>query len=158
MKFLATLQQQLGFTNSEIKVVLFLSAAFIAGLGIRWYDGATQKQGAIPPDYASADSEFTARSRSLASLGPSIAASPAAAPSAHRKPTLKDQSVNINTASAAQLIQLPGIGSSYAERIIAYRTEHKRFKNVNELGNVKGIGKKRLDQLRQFVTVGQNTK
>ncbi len=74
-------------------------------------------------------------------------------PSASQHSNLED--INLNTATAAQLVQLPGIGPSYAERIIAYRTEHGSFKTVDELENVKGIGKKRLEQIRPFVRVGR---
>lgn len=156
MKFLGSLQQHLGFTNNEVRVVLFLSATFLVGLGIRWYDTATQRQITPSFDYARVDSEFAARSGALASFPPSpsvAAAPPSSLP--RRKPTLKPESINVNSASAAQLVQLPGIGPSYAERIVAYRTEHGSFKTVDELKNVKGIGKKRLEQIRPFVTVGE---
>jgi competence protein ComEA len=151
MKFLVSLQQQLGFTHNEVKVVLFLSATFLAGLGIRWYNAATQKQVAVPFDYARADSEFAARSKTLATFTPSGAAETSRA--SVRKPALKPENIDLNTATTAQLIQLPGIGPSYAERIIAYRTEHGSFKTVDELENVKGIGKKRLEQIRPFIRV-----
>lgn len=57
--------------------------------------------------------------------------------------------VNINTADADTLAQaLRGIGRSKAEAIVAYRDEHGPFKSLDELGNVKGIGDKTLEQLR----------
>jgi competence ComEA-like helix-hairpin-helix protein len=153
MKFLGSLQQRFGFTRNEARVVLFLTATFLVGLGIRWYDATVRQQDIPPFDYSLVDSEFTARSNALASLAPSPSITPTTPPVAHRKPVLKAGSVNLNTATAAQLIQLPGIGPSYAERIIAYRAEHGPFKSADELENVKGIGKKRLEQLRRFVTV-----
>jgi comEA protein len=152
MKFPASLQQQLGFTHNEVRVVLFLSATFLAGLGIRWYDAATQKQAAVPFDYTRADSEFVARSAAPAAIAPSGAAETSVAPV--RKPALNPGGIDLNTATAAQLVQLPGVGPSYAERIIAYRTEHGSFRTVDELENVKGIGKKRLEQIRPFVRAG----
>ncbi len=152
MKVLPHLQQRFGFTHNEIRVVLFLSATFLLGLGIRWFESATRNTPSIPFDYAGADSAFAARSKTLAAASPSSTLPPATAP--HRKQELREQSVNLNSASAAQLIQLPGIGPSYAERIIAYRTEHGPFKSVDELEQVKGIGKKRLEKIRPFVTVG----
>ena len=154
MKVLTSLQQRLGFTHNEVKVVLFLSAMFLLGLGIRWYNAATQQDRTVLFDYASADSEFATRSSALASVTPPAPAAPApSASSTRRKPVLAPKSVNLNTASAEQLILLPGIGPSYAARIVAYRTEHGPFASIDELGEVKGIGKKRLEQIRPFVTV-----
>lgn len=59
--------------------------------------------------------------------------------------------VNINTAGLSELQQLKGIGETYARRIIDYRKEHGRFESIEELINVKGIGKKRLDTIRPFI-------
>jgi competence protein ComEA len=156
MKFLASLQQQLGFTHNEVKVVLFLSVAFLAGLGIRWYDDAARKQSAVPFDYARADSEFATRSKALASFAPADHVETNAAP--QRKPAPTPENIDLNTASSAQLTRLPGIGPSYAARIVAYRTEHGTFKTVDELENVKGIGRKRLEQIRPFIRVGEEPK
>ena len=61
--------------------------------------------------------------------------------------------VNVNTAAAPQLIALPGVGKTTAERIIAYRSEHGPFQNVDDLVNVKGIGKKTLEKMRKMITV-----
>lgn len=60
-------------------------------------------------------------------------------------------SVSVNTADAGELTRLPGIGPSYAERIIAYREEHGAFQDINELLKVRGIGEKRLESIRPFV-------
>lgn len=69
------------------------------------------------------------------------------------KATVPTGKVNINTASVAQLDTLPGIGPAYAQRIIDYRTAHGNFKTINELDNVKGIGKATIDKLREMVTL-----
>ncbi|MFM7679483.1 MAG: helix-hairpin-helix domain-containing protein [Roseiflexaceae bacterium] len=48
--------------------------------------------------------------------------------------------IAINTATAATLAELPGIGPALAERIVVYRTTHGNFANMEELGEVPGIG------------------
>jgi competence protein ComEA len=63
------------------------------------------------------------------------------------------QAVNINTATAAQLQDLPGIGAKTAERIIDYRQKNGGFKKIEELMNVKGIGEKSFLKLKDRITV-----
>ncbi len=61
--------------------------------------------------------------------------------------------VDLNTATAAQLDTLPGVGPATATAIINDRTANGPFKSVNDLGRVRGIGNAKLDQLRPLVTV-----
>ncbi len=65
----------------------------------------------------------------------------------------KPLSVNINQASAEELVKLPGIGPSYAEKIIKYRQENGGFKSAEELQKVKGIGNKKFIKIKRFITV-----
>ena len=61
--------------------------------------------------------------------------------------------IDLNTADAAALDSLPGVGPVLAQRILDWRTQHGRFTSVDELGEVSGIGDKILAQLRPKVTV-----
>jgi competence protein ComEA len=63
------------------------------------------------------------------------------------------QPVDLNSATSEQLDALPGIGPSTAEAIISYRREHGRFRSVDELLEVRGIGQAKLDELRAKVRV-----
>ena len=75
----------------------------------------------------------------------------------HREEPVRYPTVNgkvpINTAPAAQLETLPGIGPAKAAAIVAYRDEHGPFGSLEELLEVKGIGRKTLDNLRDLITL-----
>ncbi|GAB4400832.1 MAG: hypothetical protein Kow00123_09360 [Anaerolineales bacterium] len=61
--------------------------------------------------------------------------------------------LNLNTATAAELEQLPGIGPALAARIVQYRQEHGPFRTVDALLLVSGIGPSTLERIRNLVTV-----
>ena len=62
--------------------------------------------------------------------------------------------VNLNTASEAELDAIKGIGPGKAKAIVEYRDKNGPFKTVDDLGNVKGFGKKSIDKLRPELSVG----
>ncbi|MGE0450173.1 MAG: ComEA family DNA-binding protein [Vicinamibacterales bacterium] len=62
--------------------------------------------------------------------------------------------VNLNTATAADLEKLPGIGAKTAQRILEYRQKNGPFKKIEELMNVQGIGEKSFLKLRPQLAVG----
>lgn len=61
--------------------------------------------------------------------------------------------ININTADQATLQLLPGIGETYATRIMDYRLENKGFSSIEELLKIRGIGQKRLAKIRPLITI-----
>ena len=61
--------------------------------------------------------------------------------------------VNINTATLTELDTLPRIGPAIGQRIIDFRTEHGGFKNAAEIMNVRGIGEKTFEKLKDLITV-----
>ena len=63
--------------------------------------------------------------------------------------------VDINTASAAELATLPGIGEVLAGRIADYRAEHGPFKSLDGLLEVEGIGEGKLAKLKPEATAGK---
>ena len=65
--------------------------------------------------------------------------------------------ININTATAEELVELPGIGNKIANRIIEYREKNGNFKTIEEIMNVKGIGKKKFKKIKGLITVGDET-
>ncbi len=61
--------------------------------------------------------------------------------------------VNINTASAEELMKVKGIGAKRAAAIIAYRTQHGKFASLEELTKVKGVNAKFLAKNRDHLTI-----
>ena len=61
--------------------------------------------------------------------------------------------VNINTANVDELATLPGIGPAKAEAIVKYRKDHGKFKKVEDLKEVKGIGDKIIEKIKPEATV-----
>lgn len=65
-----------------------------------------------------------------------------------------DGKLNINTATIEDLSMLPGIGEALAGRIVDYREENGGFHSLDELLEVRGIGKASLSKLKEYLTLG----
>jgi comEA protein len=65
------------------------------------------------------------------------------------------QPVNINTANSEQLQQVPGIGPATADKILQMRKAYGPFKSVDDLLAIRGLGAKRLEKMRKYLTVGK---
>ena len=88
---------------------------------------------------------FASMALALALAFPLLAA-PDRAPRAPQRP------VNLNTATVTELMQLPRVGPTTAERIVAFRKQHGGFLRPEELMNVKGIGEKAFAKLKPFLS------
>jgi competence protein ComEA len=82
-------------------------------------------------------------------LEPAPGASEGVAPDAPAGTTL----VNVNTATAAELETLPGIGEVLAQAIIDFREDSGPFTSVDQLIDVSGIGEVTLEEIRELVTI-----
>lgn len=69
----------------------------------------------------------------------------------HRPQTIG--TININTATIDELMQLPGIGELTAQNIVDYRTRKGYFNTVDELCNISGISTRKLDEIRKYIRV-----
>lgn len=73
-------------------------------------------------------------------------------------PQEKSEKININTAPAERLQELPRIGEKVAQRIVDFRTKNGKFKTIEDLMKVKGIGEKIFDLIKDRITVGSPEK
>ncbi|TDD65846.1 helix-hairpin-helix domain-containing protein, partial [Jiangella aurantiaca] len=80
-------------------------------------------------------------------------AAPAAPPGAGSSGQTPAAPIDLNTATAAELESLPGIGPALAGRILEWRAQNGRFTTIDELREVAGIGEQRFAQLEPLVTV-----
>ena len=65
--------------------------------------------------------------------------------------------ININTADATQLVLLPRVGPSVAQRILAHRKENGPFKKIEDLMLVSGIGEKTFQLIKPYVSLAGDT-
>ena len=66
------------------------------------------------------------------------------------------QPVNLNTATSEQLQQVPGIGPATADKILKMRKSYGPFKSVDDLLAIRGLGPKRLEKMRKYLTAGKS--
>ena len=66
-----------------------------------------------------------------------------------------EKKININTASLAEFQKLPRIGEKVAQRIIDFRKKNGKFKKIEEIMKVKGIGEKTFKKIKDLISVGE---
>lgn len=163
MKLLERLNQRMGFTRNESLVVLFLVGSLVVGGAVKLFkELAGDPAGTY--DYSRLDQEFVLRSQAAfeqGGLGGGREGADSARPrtpihpSAGKLKSPPEKKININTATKQVLMRLPGIGETTAERILLYRQDQGPFKRIDDLQEVKGIGKKKLERLVPYVTAGE---
>lgn len=72
-----------------------------------------------------------------------------------KKPPVKP--ININAATSEELQKVPGIGPATAQKILQMRKSYGAFKSVDDLLAIRGLGQKRLDKMRKYLTVGRTS-
>ncbi len=85
---------------------------------------------------------------------PALAAPPPPSRSGSSAKPAPATPVDINTASAADLQTVPGIGKALAQRIVEFREKNGPFSQVDDLVKIRGIGEKSIVRLKPYLTVG----
>jgi competence ComEA-like helix-hairpin-helix protein len=145
------------FSRAETFALAILLLMILIGGGILLYQNSTQT---LPPElfFQSAGAATTQPNTSAPILqsNPKPTDQPQAASSALAKKPAKPTSLmlNINTAPAESLMMLPRVGNVVGQRIIDLRQRLGRFDSVEQLVQVRGIGKKTLELIRPNIMVG----
>ena len=121
------------------KIVLGLTAAFLVVTGGYFVSG----------QLGEAEYQVT-----VSKQVPAVSASLPEVEDGYPDSLLEGEVIDLNTASAADLTRLPGIGEKRAQAIVAWREEHGPFQSVDELVQVSGIGEKLLAGLRDYAAAG----
>lgn len=166
----------IGFTKNETRVVLLIISVLIIGAGIKYYKYLFTGDN-TQYDYSKSDGEFrklteearkkefdaiindTIKNEDAGNISEELKKEQDSIESIEKEPRiskkelkLREKSINLNTAGIDELISLPGIGQSTAEKIIEYRNKKGKFKNVKDIMNVKGIGEKKFEKIKGYLT------
>jgi comEA protein len=155
---------KIGFTETEIKVLLFLLAIFLAGFTyikvIKGGTEATYKEFDYSKEESSLLKSEQGNSLEEASLPEDKDSIRKQVLELKGKPyktnTKKEpveKSINLNTASQEELMKISGIGEKTAGNIISYREKNGKFKTLDELMNVKGIGDAKFAKFKKYLFI-----
>jgi competence protein ComEA len=164
---LKKLSRKIGFTLTEIRVLLLLTIVFLAGLLYKnFYKDKPETEYKIY-DYSKEDSAFNYHKNQIIEeiskekttenkVDIKSEVLQLTKPDYNKidnQPPLEEKSINLNTAGIDLLERLPGIGKKTAEKIIAYREKIKKFKSIDDLIQVNGIGTSKLNKIRKFLYI-----
>ncbi len=147
------------FTKQEQRFVLFLVFSFLIGLGVSYYRKARLAK--PNSEWAAAQEamlqEFRTRSQSAANansrdtLDASMPGKKTIPPRTSK--TSLVSKIDINSASAEELSDLPRIGLVTAQKIVEYREQEGAFRTIDDLKKVKGIGPATFEKIKDSITV-----
>lgn len=148
----------------EAKVILFLIAALIVGSLIE-YSGTENKFAQNDSELMKLDSAFNSVKNEISEDSAKIQNkkfdnkqelsefSKEKAAENSKNQIAESRQYNLNTITVSQLLTLNGVGEKVAENIVNYRNQIRKFESLDQLLEVKGIGEKKLNQLKKFLII-----
>lgn len=139
------------YRRRELWLLLFLAASLAVGLAVREFRAGL-------PELAERLEQFDVEetpgpTRSTPSGGAATGASAPAPAKLSATDARRDGRLDLNRATSADFQRLPGIGPALAQRIVETRERQGRFASPEDLRRVPGIGPKKLEAIRELVTV-----
>lgn len=163
---LERISKKFGLTQTELKITLFVIVVFIFGFTYKVF---FDKQESVPYqifDYSEEDEKFYASSNDTSLIISQksdekevdykqevLDFNSQSFDNIQKKNLPAEKSINLNTAGLEEFFNLPGIGPKTAQNIIDYRNLHKRFRNINELLDVNGIGEAKLAKIKKYIFI-----
>lgn len=161
------ISKKLGFTETEIKIILFLTITLVAGFTFK--NILKDKPEKINPedfDYSEQDSLFYNPPGENDSISFGLKSNievdykqevldfnNRSFKKYTKKPLPAENSININTATLDDLMNLPGIGEKTAQSILDLRLKMGNFKKIDDLLKVKGIGNTKLNNIKKYIFI-----
>jgi competence protein ComEA len=165
---LKKISRKLNLTLTELRVTLFMLAVLIAGFILKQFKDSGDESPYKEFDYSIQDSLFEQYTKKDSSEmdkdaeGTDVDYKHEVLDFNERKfektePKIlpQERSIDINKAGVELLKTLPGIGEKTANNIIALRDKRGRFKTVDELLEVKGIGNSKFNKIKKFIFIGR---
>ena len=162
------LSKKIGFTQTEIKVILFLVISFLVGFAITIYNENSAEE-PKSYNYSNEDSLFNhyrenaeknlekekqkKTTKKFDSKAEVLDFNSDGFTEKKKLPPPAEKSIDINIAKIETLIALPGIGEVTAQKIIDLRSERGKFNKLEELMDVKGIGKSKFNKIKKFLYI-----
>lgn len=165
---LNNISRKIGFTPTEMRVILFLVIIFVLGLALKAFFSEDHKNRLFNPDYSEQDSLFSSNgifnadsNSSISKLTHKVVDSKSevldfndrAFQEKKSEKFVGEKSINLNTAEVKDLMFLQGIGEKTAASIIEYRKSIGKFSNLNQLMNVKGIGVSKFNKIKKYIYI-----
>ena len=157
----------IGFTETEIKVIIFLIVTLAAGFGYKTFINSSESSVYKNFDYTKEDSLFAVHNpeenlketdnklidNNIDYKREVLDFKEIDFQESNFSSPLLEKSININEAGIDELTRLPGIGPKIAERIVQFRTEKGNLQKIEDLLQIKGIGASKFDKFKQYIFI-----